>query len=343
MRRMHLRQIILLLVFVLVIFLAACAPPHGLPAGPTPIPTLIPVTQLPSLPGSTAEPAFAILSFPGGFPSAELGQPLYQTHCAECHGEDGNGVIPEARNFGDVDFMRGETPAMFYAAITEGRGEMPGFKDTLTSDEIWDAVYYVWNFSTSPENISMGETIYETSCAACHGDDGAGEVLGSSDFTDLRLISEQAPRDFYLVVTQGKGSMPAWQGRLSQEERWAVIDYLMTFSYDAAIQEETAAEPASADLDDLDQGETISEPANADLGDPVHGETLFSQFCAGCHGQNGETSVGDDLVLGDAIATLDDSDVARVIRDGADGMPSFQPLLTNEGINDLLAYLRKWE
>ena len=339
---MHLRQIILLFVFVLVIFLAACAPPHGLPAGPTPIPTLIPVTQLPSLPGTTAEPAFAILSFPGGFPSAEFGQPLYQTHCAECHGEDGNGVIPEARNFGDVDYMRGETPALLYAAITEGRGEMPGFKDTLTSDERWDVVYYVWGFSTTSENIAMGQTIYATNCSACHGDDGIGEVLGSSDFTDLRLISAQAPRDFYLVVTQGKGSMPAWQGRLSQEERWAVIDYMITFSYDPALWAEIQAEPTSEEVGEPDD-ETISEPANADLGDPVQGGTLFSQFCTGCHGLNGETSVGDDLVLRDAIATLDDSDVARVIRDGANGMPSFQALLTTEGINDLLAYLRKWE
>lgn len=340
---MQLRRIIQLLIFVLIIFLAACAPPHSLPEGPTPIPTLVPATPLPSIPEPTEVPSFAILSFPGRPPSAEHGKPLYESHCVECHGEDGNGVVPEARNFGDVDYMRGVTPTEFYAAISEGRGDMPGFDDELTSDERWDLVYYVWTFSTSAENIAMGEDIYETNCAACHGEDGTGEVLGSSDFTDLRLVSEQAPRDFYLIVTQGKGSMPAWQGRLSQDERWAVIDYILTFSYEPAFQGEIQAEPTSTAVSEAEEDEIVIEPANADLGDPSQGEPLFSQFCAGCHGPNGETPVGDNIILRDEIATLEDSDIARVIREGAEGMPSFQSLLTSEGINHLLAFIRTWE
>ena len=72
-----------------------------------------------------------------------------------CHGEDGNGVVPGARNFGDLDYMRGETPASFYTAVTEGRGEMQGFLDTLTSDELWDVVFYVWRFSTDAEKLAL--------------------------------------------------------------------------------------------------------------------------------------------------------------------------------------------
>lgn len=36
--------------------------------------------------------------------------------------------------------------------------------------------------------------------------------------------------------------MPAWQGRLSQDERWVVIDYLRTFTFDAGIPGETQPE-----------------------------------------------------------------------------------------------------
>ena len=70
-----------------------------------------------------------------------------------------------------------------------------------------------------------------------------GEVLGAADLSDLRFVDDQAPCDFYLITTQGKGSMSAWQGRLSQDERWAVIDYVRTFSYDPTLPGEVADVP----------------------------------------------------------------------------------------------------
>ena len=219
-------QKFVILFSVIILFLVACAPPQSLPSGPTPIPTLIPATDPSSPLIATDIPTFTIQSYPARLPAAELGQPLYQTHCASCHGGDGNGVVPGARNFGDLDYMRGETPASFYTTVTEGRGEMQGFRDTLTSDELWNVVFYVWRFSTDAETLALGQHLYEDNCVACHGLDGTGEVLGAADLSDLRVVDDQAPRDFYLITTQGKGSMPALQGRLSQDERWAVIDYV---------------------------------------------------------------------------------------------------------------------
>jgi high-affinity iron transporter len=131
----------LLMLLGLTLLLGACAAPSNLPAGPTPIPTLIPATEPASPLGATDMPSFSIQSYPARPPSAERGQPLYETHCASCHGSGGEGVVPGARNFNDLDYMRGESPAFFYAAVTEGRGEMPAYRDTLTSDERWDVVF----------------------------------------------------------------------------------------------------------------------------------------------------------------------------------------------------------
>src|SRR5574337_591079 len=83
----HKAQVMLLL--GLTLFLGACAAPRSLPAGPTPIPTLIPATEPASALQVTATPAFTILSYPAQLPSAARGQALYQTHCAQCHGADG--------------------------------------------------------------------------------------------------------------------------------------------------------------------------------------------------------------------------------------------------------------
>ena len=278
------------------LLLAGCAGPRSLPSGPTPIPTLIPATQPVSLPGQATPASFIVQSFPARQPSADLAQPIYGAQCAGCHGDDGAGVVPGARNFRDLDYMRGESPASFYAAIAEERGEMPSFQDRLTSDERWDAVAYLWRFSTTDESLALGRSIYQANCVACHGEDGTGRVLGAADFSDLRVMSSRAPRDFYLTLTQGRGSMPAWQGRLSQDERWAVIDYLRTFTFDTGILGEPEPEALATD----GATETTCDPALLAETNPfaweddatiASGREIYSQACAACHGADGSGAI----------------------------------------------------
>ncbi len=330
------------------LFVGACAPASLLPAGPTPIPTLIPATAPVGAVQATELPTFAILSYPARPPSAEEGRPLYQTHCASCHGEDGVGVVPGARNFNDFDYVRGETPSFFYTAITEGRGEMPGFKDALTSDERWDVVFYTWRFSTNSETIALGKQIYEANCAACHGVEGSGEVLGAADFTDLRVVADEAPRDFYLVVTQGEGSMPAWQGRLSQDERWAVIDYLATFSYDPNLPGEEAAA--------VSQPTPVSEEAVCDpylletnpfaWDDPVAvaaGLEIYNQSCGMCHAEDGTGGLpgAPDFTTPEAGAEIQTNSGEQlcIIAEGRGNMPGWKEIMTAEQMWQVLTYI----
>ena len=341
----HKAQVLLLL--GLTVFLGACAAPRSLPVGPTPIPTLFPATEPASILKVTATPSFAILSYPAGPPAAALGQPLYQAHCAQCHGADGQGVMPGARNFGDLDYMRGESPAYFYTTITEGRGQMPSFSDKLTSDERWDVVFYVWRFSTSAETIALGQSLYGTNCATCHGPDGVGKVLGAADFTDLRFVDDRAPRDFYLTVTQGKGSMPAWQGRLSQDERWAVIDYLRTFSYDPALPGEAAATVPTATA-----AEAVCDPTYLSQSNPFAwddtaavgaGQAIYSQSCLMCHGTDGSGA----LVGMPNFTTAETQTELRVssgvylcvVAEGQKAMPGWKETLTHEQMWQVLTYM----
>jgi cytochrome c oxidase cbb3-type subunit 3 len=278
-----------------------------------------------------------------------MGRPLYEAQCASCHGADGNGVVPGARNFGDVDYMRGETPASFYAAITEGRAEMPSFQDQMTSDERWDVVFYVWRFSTTADALAQGHQLYAANCAACHGEEGAGEVLGSADFTDLRQTGELAPRDFYLTVTQGQGSMPAWQGRLSQEERWAVINFLRSFSYDpnlpgdrvaASAPTETTEEEAACDAEYLSQ----SNPFAWDDAQAVAaGQVIYEQSCGMCHGADGSGGLPNtpDFTSSGAQRALRDEggEALCVIAEGQDAMPGWKETLAGEQMWQVLTFL----
>jgi mono/diheme cytochrome c family protein len=238
-----------LVVGLALLMLDACAGPATLPTpNATPIPTLAPITELQSLAISTSIPASGSLTLPTQMPSSRAGQVLYVAECAKCHADDGKGAVSGARDFTDVDFVRGESPATFFAVVSEGRGEMPAFKDKFSPDDRWNMVFYVWRFSTTERALAQGKELFVTNCAACHGPNGTGAVLGAADFTNISLMANSAPRDFYKIITQGKGSMPSWQGRLSQDERWAAIDFIRTFSYDPSIGDEapaTQAVPAS--------------------------------------------------------------------------------------------------
>ncbi|HUV29060.1 MAG TPA: c-type cytochrome [Anaerolineales bacterium] len=333
---------------LIILFLVACAPPQSLPSGPTPIPTLIPATDVSSSLIATEMPTFAILSYPAGLPSAELGQSLYQNQCDSCHGDDGNGVVPGARNFGDLDYMRGETPASFYSTIIEGRGEMPAFRDTMSSDEIWDLVFYVWRFSTNAETLALGQHLYDGNCQACHGIDGTGEVLGAADFSDLRFVDDQAPRDFYLITTQGKGSMPAWQGRLSQDERWAVIDYVRTFSYDPSLPGETPAlpPPTAVAEDFVCDSKYLTQTNPFDWNDSaanIAGQVIYDQACVMCHGVDGSGGFPDAPdYTNSAIADefrANSAEKLCIVADGKNSMPGWKETLTDQQMWEVLTYI----
>lgn len=345
-RNMRMRfQALGILIGLGVMVLTACQPSGGLPDGPTPIPTLAPVAEIEAEPLPTQTPVHAILSFPARVPSAEEGQAIYDTYCAECHGVDGTGSVPEARNFRDLDYMRGETPANFYAAVTEGREDMPAYQETLSSDERWDAVFYIWRLATDRSTLEEGGQIYMDNCATCHGEDGSGELLGSADFTDLREMADLAPRDLYLTVTQGRGSMPGWQSLLSQDQRWAVIDFVLAFGYDPSLEgapEATtiADAPTQAPTCDPDQ----ENPFAWDDADVIAaGSLIFESQCAICHGEQGGGGLPgtEDFSSPELHSALRDQpgEGFCIISEGEGTMPAFKQTLTEDERWQVLTFL----
>jgi len=219
---------ILTVLLLIVVAMAGCTSPQPLVQGPTPIPTLIPATMPPTPAPTETPPGLALPSRP---PSPAAAKELYNANCAVCHGEDGNGKVSGARDFTDIDYIRGALPATFYLAITNGRRNMPAWKDKLSDDERWDLVFYVRQFAITADVLARGQAIFTANCAPCHGPDGKGVVPGTPDFTDISWAVNQDPSALYQVVTEGKGAMPSWQSRLSPDERWAAVSYVQSFSY----------------------------------------------------------------------------------------------------------------
>ena len=77
---------------------------------------------------------------------------------------------------------------------------------------------------------SAGETLFKTKCAVCHGPDGKGEVpmakklgvrnLGSAE------VQSQSDAQIADIVTKGKNKMPAFDGKLTQEQIGQLVAYI---------------------------------------------------------------------------------------------------------------------
>ena len=81
--------------------------------------------------------------------------------------------------------------------------------------------------------------------------------------------------------------------------------------------------------------------APGDAADRTNGRQLYEIHCMGCHGETGYSidPTVPSFASGDLLFLMD-SELLDRIRDGKDGMPSFQGLLSDYEIRDVIAYLR---
>lgn len=90
-----------------------------------------------SMPINASEPVFAD------------GAAIFAERCASCHGADGRAQTAKGKRKGATDFTSDKwrpNEARMIKVITDGKGNMPAFKDTLNADEIRAAMLFVKTF-----------------------------------------------------------------------------------------------------------------------------------------------------------------------------------------------------
>lgn len=217
--------------------------------------------------------------------------------------------------------------------------------------------------AASAEEVAHGKEVYEQNCASCHGAKGDGQGMCSAfliprprNFTTAHFRLRSTPTgnlptddDLFRVVSLGVVGtpMPPWKWLLNDADRWAVVQYLKTFS--------------PRFLDPSEDRKTL-----VDLGTPppkneaaiAEGKALFNKLsCASCHGPNGQGdgpssySLVDDS--GQRIPARDFSkpsgfkagyatrEIVRGFLTGFDGtpMPSFNTLLSRDEAWKLAYYV----
>jgi len=218
------------LLIIITTILSACnftlaedvSPPPGYIA-PTPLPTLV--------------------LYPERAPSIENGAAIYAVKCAPCHGETGLGDGPQGIQLGVTvpafalpEIARPLSPAQMYTTVTRGVIErfMPPFA-SLNDQERWDVVAYVTTLHTTKEEIQKGKELFEANCAGCSTDYYKNQ-------TNMSTLSTVA---LARIVRLGNDDIKAFGENLSDDEMWAVAEYLRSLSLDATPLAQATAVPAT--------------------------------------------------------------------------------------------------
>jgi|SRR5262245_61412285 len=88
--------------------------------------------------------------------------------------------------------------------------------------------------SSAGNSGADGAALYDSRCALCHGKDGVGlpnwRSRGQPDFTQPEWQKAHTDEQITESIKNGKGKfMPAFKGRLSDEETGAVVQRIRMF------------------------------------------------------------------------------------------------------------------
>ena len=90
---------------------------------------------------------------------------------------------------------------------------------------------------TTPEGLKAAARLYRQNCVICHGKTGASNGPAASslpqkpaNFTDAGIMRKATDGELFWKMSTGRPPMPSWQDKLSETERWQLVNYLRTLT-----------------------------------------------------------------------------------------------------------------
>ena len=180
-----------------------------------------------------------------------IGQRLFLTYCAQCHGSDarGNKGFP---NLTDKDWLFGGAPETIKESILRGRmGVMPPMGAALGSDkEVENVAHYVLSLSGStadPIKAALGKGKFGA-CMACHSAGGTGnQALGAPNLSDKVWLFGGSAETIMETIRKGRNAtMPAFEDFLGDAKVHVLAAYVWSLSNDVNAPESPPAPAAPA-------------------------------------------------------------------------------------------------
>ncbi len=254
------------------------------------------------------------------------GQKLYRSRCMGCHGTYGEGGVGVSLR--SPSFLAVASDEFLRDTILRGRPNtaMPSWKELSASDTS-HLIAYLRSWQLEAPTVETvvdlvagqpvpvdrsGAILYRSNCSNCHGVYGEG-ALGPSLRT-AEFLSIVDDRYLAAAILRGRPdtAMPAW-AHFSAEGVADLIRYIRQWH----------PEPP--------------KPLDPYLarGDWDRGEILFRGSCAGCHGRDGEGSVGPQLANPTFLETVSDAMLRLWISRGKLGTPMLAFLKGEQGVVDM--------
>jgi mono/diheme cytochrome c family protein len=141
-----------------------------------------------------------------------------------------------------LEYYRAHSPAQTWQALRAAP-----VNRTWSNAEVWDVVAFLWQSHTTLEARLEGQQLYAQNCAACHGENGAGDGVfaqgnwGTSsntqppaNFTNATQMLGASPALLQgKIIRGGMGTgMPYWGPIFTEAQTWALVDYLWTFQFE---------------------------------------------------------------------------------------------------------------
>lgn len=149
-------------------------------------------------------------------------------------------------------------------------------------------------------NVNAGKRMYASMCAHCHGLSGLGDGwdgayldVPPANFTDPD-VDGLSDGDWLARVSYGlqNTAMPSWGEWMPLQYRWNVIAYIQ--EYISQVSQESMTYPLESvfnngqvAIDFIQVSESLWQDEGHII-DPQNGANLYGQYCASCHGANGE-------------------------------------------------------
>jgi len=174
-----------------------------------------------------------------------VGRSAFANNCAPCHGAGGGG----GRGYPNLNadaWLWGGKIAEIEQTIRHGarsgdpkdhEGNMPAFgrDGILKADQISAVADFVRSLSgLSTEkgaDLVLGKKVFADNCTVCHGSEGKGnQEIGAPNLTDKIWLYGPEKETIMQGIQNGRGgTMPAWEGRLSEPVIKALSVYVYSF------------------------------------------------------------------------------------------------------------------
>lgn len=160
----------------------------------------------------------------------EAARRLFLDNCAACHGREARGQMELFPNLRDTDWLYGGEPEQIEQTIRSGRsGIMISWQAVLGDTGVNNVADFVSTLSTgTAAEDHPGRAQYMQLCVACHGADGAGNILlGAPRLNDDIWLYGGSIENIRHSISAGRnGKMPAFGEKLDDLQVKLLIAWL---------------------------------------------------------------------------------------------------------------------